>query len=173
MHLTVESRTKHPVDSALTRMMKRLLKKSEDVLSKRLKSYCPRGVVASDLALNVYLVNDREIKKINREYRGKDSATDVITFSFVETKEFMPVDKASVKKEGFPAGEIFLSIDTIARQAKEQKIPFEQEMCYMLIHGLLHTFGYDHATRKEERIMEEQSFLILGKLYPRKKEFGF
>lgn len=173
MHITFESRTKKKIDGqhieTTLPLLTRIAKKAEKVLDKQLKRYCPRGAKPKDLGLSVFFVSDREIKALNKDFRGKDRPTDVITFSFVEKREFMPF----MKGETYPAGEIFLSVDTVARQAREQHLPFEQEMAYMLVHGILHTFGYDHADEREERAMEKQSFLILGKLYPRTKEFGF
>ena len=173
MHLEFESRTKKKIGGVspleLVPLLERIMKKAEKVLAMRLKRYCPKGAKPSDLGLSVFFVSDKEIRELNREFRGKDRATDVITFSFVEHRQFMPFAKG----EAYPAGEIFLSVDTVARQAKEQNLPYEQEMAYMLVHGTLHTFGYDHPDARSEKAMEKQSFAILGKLYPRKKEFGF
>lgn len=173
MHLEFESRTKKKIAGTspedLVPLLKRTMKKAENVLAVRLKRYCPKGAKPSDLGLSVFFVSDKAIRELNRDFRGKDQATDVITFSFVETRTFMPFTKGEV----YPAGEIFLSVDTIARQAKEQNLPYEQEMAYMLVHGALHTFGYDHPDARSEKAMEKQSYAILGKLYPRKKEFGF
>lgn len=173
MHLEFVSHTKKTISGKSAEdfvpFLKRVMKKAETVLFARLKRYCPKGATPSDVGLSVFFVSDREIRDLNRDFRGKDKATDVITFSFVETREFMPFAKGEV----YPAGEIFLSVDTIARQAKEQGLPVEQEMAYMLVHGVLHTFGYDHPDARSEKAMEKQSFAILGKLYPRKQEFGF
>lgn len=145
------------------------LRIGEKVLHKRLATYCPRGVSLSKLGLIIYFVDDAEIRRLNKEYRGKDKATDVITFSFVEDRNFPPV----ISGEMFPAGEIFLSLETIARQAMGKGLRFENELVYMLIHGFLHTFGYEHKTDKAEREMELASYGILGKIYPRREEFGF
>lgn len=150
-------------------MLERIVGKVVRVLGKRLDRYCPPGARVRDLGLNIFFVRDPEIRTLNKSSRGKDTPTDVLSFSFVENREFMPF----VKGEVYMAGEIFLSLDTIARQAKEQNVEYEQEMMYMLVHGVLHVFGYDHQTDREERAMEKQAYLILGRLYPRKKEFGF
>lgn len=157
------------VSLELLAMLQRVMRKAEKPLEKRMKSYCPKGVRPSDLGLEVTFVRDREIQKINKELRGKDRPTDVVSMSYIEDRAYMP----AVKGEVYPAGEIFLSVDTIARQAKEQGLLYEQEMAYMLVHGLLHVLAYDHETDREEREMEKMSFTVLGKLYPRREEFGF
>lgn len=166
MHLHFENKTRKQVD---TRLLELYVKKAEKLLDKRLKTYCPKGAKVNDLGLDIFFVSDKEIQRINKEYRGKDKPTDVISFSYVEDRNFMPFVKGVI----FTAGEIFMSLDTIARQAKEKGLERDDEMVYMLIHGFLHVFGHDHETDREERDMEKASFQILGKLYPRKDEFGF
>lgn len=166
MHILFENKTRRNV---VIEPLKRYIGIAEKTLLQRLKTYCPKGITAKDLTLNVYFVTDNEIQKINRSHRGKDSATDVISFSYVEDRDFTPY----VKGEPVVAGEIFLSLPTIARQAKEKGLKVDNELIYMLIHGFLHVFGYDHNTDEEELEMEEASFKILGKLYPRKSDFGF
>lgn len=166
MHIAFENKTRRNVD---IEPLKRYISIAEKKYLSRLQTYCPKGAVVKDLILNVYFVTDNEIRKINREHRGKDTSTDVISFSYVEDRDFMPY----IKGEPVVAGEIFLSLPTIARQAKEKGLEPDNELIYMLIHGFLHVFGYDHHTDKEEREMETASYTILGKMYPRKKEFGF
>lgn len=166
MHIIFENKTQRNVD---IQPLKRYIGIAEKKLLSRLRSYCPKGSRTKDLALNVYFVTDNEIRAINREHRGKDSATDVISFSYVEDRDFIP----HIAGEPVVAGEIFLSLQTIARQAKEKALEPGNELIYMLIHGFLHVFGYDHNTDKEEHEMESASYSILGKKYPRKEEFGF
>lgn len=144
-------------------------RRAEKLMSKRILALCPKGARLSMLGLSVFLVSDKEIHRLNREYRGKDKPTDVITFSFVEHGSSMPM----VAGELFPVGEIFLSVDTIARQAREKWLSFADELSYMFVHGVLHTFGYDHETDREEREMERMAYKILQEKYPRKKEFEF
>ncbi len=166
MHTLYENKTRRIVD---IEPLKRYISIAEKMLLQRLTTYCPKGATVKNLSLNVYFVTDSEIKKINREHRGKDSTTDVISFSYVEDRDFTPF----VKGEPVVAGEIFLSLPTIARQAKEKGLKPENELLYMLIHGFLHVFGYDHHTDKEELEMESASYKVLGGKYPRREDFGF
>lgn len=165
MKLFFENTTRRDVNIGL---LKRYIERAARAFAVRLRSYCPKGA-AADLALNVYFVGDSEIRRINREHRGKDTATDVISFSYVEQKNFVPF----IKGEPYIAGEIFLSLPTIMRQAKEKGVDYDIELVYMLIHGFLHVFGYDHNTDKEELEMERAALRILGKKHPRRAEFGF
>lgn len=81
-----------------------------------------------------------EMKKINFQYRGKNKATDVLSFA-----------GDSDHKE---LGELLFCVPVLKRQAKDQNHSFEAELVYMWIHGLLHLLGYDHElSRKEEKLM--------------------
>src|SRR3989339_101195 len=99
-----------------------------------------------DKSLELVLISDQEIRKLNKVYRGKDKATDVISFSFKEA-EIFPNEKS--------LGEIYISVETAKKQAKDLNHSFEYELRFLFIHGLLHVFGYDHRTDEEERRMNE------------------
>ena len=160
MHLSFTNQSDKKVD---TSMLERYARKAAVFLDKRLATYCPPGANVADLGLDVFFVTDPMIRKLNKQHRGKEKPTDVISVSFVENREFSPY----IAGEGYPAGEIFLSVDTVASQARERDIPFMHEMSYMLVHGFLHIFGYDHEDDAQEREMERASLEILGGVYPR------
>ncbi|MHB1927420.1 MAG: rRNA maturation RNase YbeY [Leptospirillum sp.] len=88
----------------------------------------------SDL-YTVTIVNDRRIRLVNRMFRGKNSATDVLSFGYDST----PADEAL-----FPDGEILISAERADRQARDQKISLEAEIVNLIIHGMCHISGYDH-----------------------------
>lgn len=89
--------------------------------------------------LTLVFLNPKDMKKINKQFRGKDYATDVLSFA--------PVEKNSL-------GEILFCLDVLTKQAKEQDHSLEREFLYMLIHGVLHLLGYDHElSKKEEKLM--------------------
>ncbi|MFH0818866.1 MAG: rRNA maturation RNase YbeY [Patescibacteria group bacterium] len=94
--------------------------------------------------INIIIVSDREIRKINRIYRHKDKITDVL--SFIYTKE---------------VGEIYIAYNRACRQAKEKKISVRKEVNILLIHGLFHILGYDHVKNSdaEKMIIKEQQIL--------------
>jgi probable rRNA maturation factor len=91
--------------------------------------------LAPDAAsLGVRFSGDREMRRVNRQFRGKDKATDVLSF---------PGDEGHL-------GDILISVPTARRQAVEAGHPAEQELKVLLLHGVLHCLGYDHETDQGE-----------------------
>ena len=93
--------------------------------------------------LAIAFVEDEEMQRLNRTYRKKNKTTDVLTFPADATYSF-PGDDAR------PLGDIAISIDQARRQATEEKHSLATEVRYLLLHGILHAFGYDHATDEGE-----------------------
>lgn len=95
------------------------------------------------------LASDREIRKLNREFRGLDRATDVLSFA---AEDFFS------KSENRVTGDLAVSVDTAMRQAKHWGHPLRTELKILLLHGLLHLAGYDHEidhgemTQAEDRL---------------------
>ncbi|MDO8571846.1 MAG: rRNA maturation RNase YbeY, partial [bacterium] len=92
--------------------------------------------------LTVVLVDDRTIRSINREHRGMDKITDVLSF-------YYPPESSREKGEG----ELIISLPQALRQSKRYKTSFVKEMARLVIHGLLHIEGYDHMKTGERKIM--------------------
>lgn len=112
--------------------------------------------------ISIVFVNDRTIRGINKQYRHKNSATDVLSFRY--DREPVPfLDEA-------PDGEILISVESAERQARELGIPLSIEILNLIIHGVCHVFGYDHEKgQKEADIMRKMERRIAGKII---KEFG-
>ena len=93
------------------------------------------------------------IKEINRDYRGKDTPTDVISFAIQEGEDF-PFDLLELD-EDIPQdfGDLFISIDKASEQAKDYGHSFERELGFLALHGFLHLNGYDHMTPEDEKEM--------------------
>jgi metalloprotein, YbeY/UPF0054 family len=101
---------------------------------------------------SVTFVDNVRIQEINREYRGIDRPTDVISFALEEMAEGeVPI----IPEEGEPRvlGDIIVSLDKATEQAKDYGHSFDRELGFLVIHGLLHLLGYDHATTAEEKVM--------------------
>ncbi len=98
--------------------------------------------------ISVYITDDYLIRELNKNYRGKDKATDVLSFSIDEYVGDYRL-----------LGEIVISIDTARRQAKDMGHSLEDEIKRLLVHGFVHLLGYDHELGEEEekifRNMEE------------------
>ena len=104
---------------------------------------------------NVIIVDNEYIHKLNKEYRGIDRPTDVISFALEDSED--------IKYEDFRLlGDIYISIDKAKEQAKEYGHSFKREICFLAVHGLLHLLGYDHMEKEEEKIMFSKQELILN-----------
>lgn len=105
--------------------------------------------------ITLTFIRDGEIKKINKKYRGKNKATDVLSFSYFDIK--------TPKLPDDLLGEVMISIDTAKAQANERGVTLAEELRTLFVHGLLHVFGYIHETDKEEENMEKMAQKILKK----------
>lgn len=109
-----------------------------------------RAANEPDSALSVSLVDDREIRELNRVHRGKDKPTDVLSFPLYEPGE-------STAHEGERLlGDVVISIDTARRQAAGYDAPLQNELYRLLIHGILHVLGHDHEEPAERAAMEAE-----------------
>lgn len=102
------------------------------------------AVGEADAGISVSLVGDAAIREINREHRGKDKPTDVLSF---------PLEPGPFSHERL-LGDIVISIDTARRQAADYDAPIQREVYRLLIHGLLHVLGHDHEEAGERKRME-------------------
>src|SRR4029077_8496086 len=91
-------------------------------------------------SLTIAFVRDRKIRELNRDYQGKDYATDVLSF---QVNEDGTID--DFVEAGY-LGDIVISVDAAIRQANEANLSFEREVEELVIHGILHLCGYDHET---------------------------
>lgn len=105
-------------------------------------------------SISVHRVGKMRIQTLNREYRGKDRVTDVLSFG---------VDDVFPGEE-HDWGDLFLCEEKIRTQAREFGVTFEEEFLRMLIHGTLHLFGYDHHKKKDAQIMFPLQEKLLAKL---------
>ncbi len=101
-----------------------------------------------DTEVSVMFCSNRYIKDLNYEYRGKDRATDVLSFPMYTKEEldsFIPEDD-----ENTPIGDIVLSLERAQEQAKEIGHSFLREVAFLTVHSTLHLLGYDHELSPEE-----------------------
>lgn len=101
--------------------------------------------------INVILVNNEEIHRINLQYRHIDRPTDVISFENTD--------------EGNELGDIFISIDKAREQAQEYGHSFERELGFLSCHGFLHCNGFDHLNETEEKEMFALQDQIMEKIH--------
>ena len=137
----------------------------EEVIKKVLK-YCYKeeNIESSNMEITITLTTPENIRKINREYRNIDKATDVLSFPMFEKDE---LDK-KIKEKDFEhediLGDIIISIEKVEEQAKEYRHSFERELSYMVVHGFYHLMGYDHIKEEDKKIMRPKEEKILNDL---------
>jgi len=103
---------------------------------------------AQDTEVSILLTDDAYIAQLNSQYRHVEGPTDVLSFSQTEGD-----DEPMPGMEDNLLGDVVISVETAQRQAAEQANSLESEMDMLLVHGLLHLLGYDHAEPDEERMM--------------------
>ncbi len=106
--------------------------------------------------VSVTFVDDAAIQELNREHRGKDRPTDVLSFP-----QWDPEDEHPPAPLPIPLGDIVISVETAERQASEYGHSLEREIGFLLAHGLLHLLGLDHETPEEETVMRERQRRLL------------
>jgi len=99
-----------------------------------------------DASISLTLVDDATIAKINKEHRGKDTPTDVLSF---------PLEPEPFANERL-LGDVVISIDTARRQAQDYDAPLQRELERLMIHGVLHVLGHDHMEPDERAVMEAE-----------------
>ena len=110
--------------------------------------------VAGIAEVSVVLTDDAEQRELNRQWRGIDTSTNVL--SFPQLEPFAPVMGL--------VGDIILARETVAREAAEMGIPFAAHFTHLVVHGFLHLLGYDHVEDSEAERMERLETQILATL---------
>ena len=132
--------------------------KIEETNLKKVAQKILNDLACPDGELSVVIVDDSQIREINRDYLQRDWPTNVISFAMREGEggEFHPE----------LLGDVVISADTAARDAAEADLPFESELYFLLLHGILHLFGYDHERGSEEdaRCMEEKERTLFASI---------
>ncbi|QBO37319.1 rRNA maturation RNase YbeY [Periweissella cryptocerci] len=109
-----------------------------------------------DTEMSVTFMNNDEIQKYNRDYRGVDKPTDVISFAIEEEDDddfALIMDEEMLEDLGKNIGDILISMDKVAEQAEFLGHSFERELGFLAVHGMLHLNGYDHMEASEEKEM--------------------
>ena len=109
------------------------------------------------VVLNIIIVNNSYIHKINKEYRGVDKETDVISFALEDDDTFVSLPIRVL-------GDIYISIDRVKSQALEYGHSETREIAFLTVHGILHLLGYDHIDEADEKVMFAKQDDILNNL---------
>ena len=146
-----DEQDKYPVTEALCELLRRAA--TETLRAEGIDFDCEFSLTYTDNA---------GIRVLNREYRNKDSATDVLSFPMFdpETEEIEALD-------GQPAvlGDIVISLERAAEQAELYGHSFEREVAFLCVHSVLHLLGYDHErSEDEDRLMREKQRAVMHAL---------
>lgn len=118
----------------------------------------------ADAEVSLVFVDDEYMQELNRQYRGLDCPTDVLSFAMMEGE---PV---ACGKDVILLGDVVISLQTAARQAGEYGHSFLREAAYLTVHGVLHLLGYDHQEEEQRKIMRRQEDEIMDSLkFPENK----
>ena len=107
--------------------------------------YVSEYMKVKDAIVSIIIVDNDKIHEINKEYRGIDRPTDVISFALEEGENYERKDRM--------LGDIYISIDKVYEQAKEYGHSIKRELFFLATHGFLHLLGYDHMKKEDEEIM--------------------
>lgn len=107
------------------------------------------GAKSQDAEVSIILVDDDEIREINKTYRGMDKATNVLSFELGDEVLL---------------GDIYIALGTVEREARDAKISVADHAAHMVVHGMLHLMGYDHIADEDAIVMEMKEIKILKKL---------
>lgn len=125
--------------------------------------------------LSLSFVGDEQMQQLNKTYRGKDESTDILSFVQDDDSEDFSWPELSFAGDSAPPvelrvlGDMVISIDTLKRNAQSFSVDVDEELFRLLIHGLLHLLGYDHASNDASEPMLVQQEQILMNLWEDKR----
>jgi len=131
-----------------------------DLLQRLLVFASKNEGISDEAEMSVNFVDNREIQELNRNYRQKDTPTDVISFAMQEAGD----GEVNINDIDMPLllGDIVISVDRAKEQAEEYGHSLEREFAFLTIHGFLHLLGYNHLNETEEKEMFRKQDEILS-----------
>jgi probable rRNA maturation factor len=144
----------------------------EALAERVIEAACDAEDCPYEAEVNLTLVDNDSIRTINREHRGIDRPTDVLSFpliTYVQPSDFSHVEDC-VEENFNPdtgelmLGDIVLSVEKVKEQAQEYGHSEMREYAFLILHSMLHLFGYDHETQEERTAMEQRQREILQEL---------
>lgn len=126
------------------------------LLDQILQFTAEREKIPPNVELSVSIVSNGMIQKMNRDYRNKNEATDVLSFEMDH-----PFGDALPHNVPLLMGDIIISYEKVEEQSERYNHSFERELCFLAIHGFLHLLGYTHDTAANEKLMFQKQDAIL------------
>ncbi len=139
-------------------------KKEYEEIIKKVLEQCFReeSIEDSKLYISIILTTQEKIKDINKEFRGINKSTDVLSFPMFKKDELSKKIMEKDFQHEDILGDIIISIEQVEKQAKEYEHSFERELSYMIVHGFYHLMGYDHIKEEDKKIMRPKEEKILS-----------
>lgn len=119
------------------------------------------SVADADVEIGVTIVSDDEILELNREYREKDSVTDVLSFPQFEELEGIEEALTDENESSLLLGDVVICYDQAMRQAEEYGTGTTRELLYLFVHSVMHLMGYDHENEEDKKIMRTHEEAVL------------
>ena len=128
----------------------------------------PSAFKRRSFEISIILTDDTNVKTLNKNYRGKNKPTNVLSFPQINLQKFRRTAlDVFPRKSGIPLGDIVLGYQTIRRECLAQDKSLENHVIHLIVHGTLHLLGYDHMRLREAHTMEKLECDILTSLgYP-------
>lgn len=123
---------------------------------KTVLEYAGKKEKLKNVEVNVIIVDNNYIHELNKNYRGIDRETDVITFALEDDNQV--INGSDVR----PLGDIYISIDRAKQQAIDYNHSFKREIIFLAVHGFYHLLGYDHMNKEDEEIMFGKQEAVLN-----------
>ena len=141
-------------------------KREYEKIVKKVLTHCfkEEQLENTKLSITIILTTPENIRKINKEYRNVDKATDVLSFPIFEKDELSQKLQENDFTYEDMLGDIMISMERVKEQAQEYEHSFEREFSYMLVHGFYHLMGYDHIQEEDKKIMRPKEEKILKDL---------
>lgn len=115
----------------------------------------------ADIEIGISIVSDDEILELNREYREKDSVTDVLSFPQFDGLEDIAGAILMDEEASVLLGDVVICYDQAMRQAKEYGTGATRELLYLFVHSVMHLMGYDHMDEEDKKIMRAHEEAVL------------
>ena len=149
----------------LTPEMWNLMERAADIALRTEFSELKSIDLENEPELGVTVVDDSEILELNREYRQKDSVTDVLSFPQFEGHDDLLDDEAETL-----IGDVVICFEQAERQAREYGTGLTREMLYLFVHSVMHLFGYDHMDEEEKAVMRAREEEVLSAIGVRRNK---
>lgn len=140
-----------------------------ETITKAMNIVAKREKLSPNTEVDITIVTNGEIHKLNKAYRGVDRPTDVLSFALDEGEEEPALAESDAEHL---LGDIIISAPTAQAQAEEFGHGLKREITYLAVHGILHLLGYDHMEEADKKVMRKQEEAVLREMDLSEEFFG-